>query len=897
MARYNQSKTNFSAGLLGSKLRNRTDIDQYNDGCLQFKNFIPTPQGAANYRNGTLFLSTDLSTALSISDVSKSGIYPYVTKDFSGVVAVCFSGGQISLALSLDEANFYSIGVLQNLHGVHYTTGDMFDFSALDARDFHHAQNGDILFLTHPSGDVPMIIVSYNKTTGKVSANYYLDSSSTHPFFPSTMTWTPGVIAGGQNVNMCLATPYSTPNTNVNLCFYFSEDPNPSTAYVKYALPPHTGASLSQLYMYCVDSAGTAVNDFFNAKAEGTFFRITDSNQKESIAYGLQYDPANPNRLSVAAFVGWGSTLVGVGNRSSDWRTSNFSPWSGFCRSVSVYNQRLAFTGNEIDSGYIWFSKVGNPAQFITDYLKQDITTSDVSKFGRWGQSGVPVDDAFGALLGSIGVNRITWLACLDTLIVGTTNAEFSVRPIDGTFSRTNIDIKLISSVGSCNSRAEAANDSVFFISRDGRRLYRLRYSETNGGLSLVDMNSLNDELLSLEAGGYTVDSEMVSDTFIKITWSHSFNSILALTYDGELFYLTNSIGDKTIGWSWQRVGSNTDLIRDICSIPGHTVNVERDYIVGYDTADGYDPHLYCLLRMLKNYEHPFLLNNSKNLGDKPIYFDYALVDSIKFIQTLTFLPIDSSSAGFVLSNYSSYPSGTSTNRPFRSFYYTGMPVRFSSTGTLPPAVNSSTTYYLRNNDPAVSSMFLGNGYRFKVYPTLADALANTNAIDITGGSGIISAIPYGITTKTRFEFNALEWASSSVEALIDGIYYPSITLDASGNYTHTSDAKEIFIGKSYEGIIQTMPIEAGAQSGNSRGNITRIDRVTIGFYNTFAGQFGSDINGLEDIEFDGNSFTGDKTLLFPTSPDRENTVIIKQDTPFPMTVLGITQCGVSNDR
>lgn len=79
----------------------------------------------------------------------------------------------------------------------------------------------------------------------------------------------------------------------------------------------------------------------------------------------------------------------------------------------------------------------------------------------------------------------------------------------------------------------------------------------------------------------------------------------------------------------------------------------------------------------------------------------------------------------------------------------TGTPVRVSSDGTLPAGLVANTTYWTRT---AGSSLF-------RLYPTLADAQANTNQIDVTdSGSGIHSIVVYGwtlswqtITSDTKY--------------------------------------------------------------------------------------------------------------------------------------------------
>ncbi len=72
--------------------------------------------------------------------------------------------------------------------------------------------------------------------------------------------------------------------------------------------------------------------------------------------------------------------------------------------------------------------------------------------------------------------------------------------------------------------------------------------------------------------------------------------------------------------------------------------------------------------------------------------------------------------------------------------YNTSQPIRFSTTGVLPAAVSGGGVYFARR---------LGTT-TFSVHPTDADAVAGTNAISSSGGSGT-----HTVTSGAMFKFDA----------------------------------------------------------------------------------------------------------------------------------------------
>jgi hypothetical protein len=145
-----------------------------------------------------------------------------------------------------------------------------------------------------------------------------------------------------------------------------------------------------------------------------------------------------------------------------------------------------------------------------------------------------------------------------------------------------------------------------------------------------------------------------------------------------------------------------------------------------------------------------------------------------------------------------------------------------------------------------------------------------------------------------------------TVQIIGDGFFLGEATVSGGEVDVDTPVGKRLWvIGLKYETKINTLPMEAGSVIGSAQGSIKRIDRSVIRFLRTIGAKFGSDPSDLETIIFRPPDlamdtpiplFTGDKTLEFPAHYDRLGEVIIVQDLPLPMTVLGIISRGITYD-
>ena len=148
--------------------------------------------------------------------------------------------------------------------------------------------------------------------------------------------------------------------------------------------------------------------------------------------------------------------------------------------------------------------------------------------------------------------------------------------------------------------------------------------------------------------------------------------------------------------------------------------------------------------------------------------------------------------------------------------------------------------------------------------------------------------------TTTINSLNHLE--GETVQILADGSAHADKTVSG-GAITLDRSASKVHIGYSYNSLVETLRMEAGAEDGIAQGKIKRIHGVTARFLNTVGAELGPDTDNLDRLPFRDSSmsmdeavplFSGDKEISFPSGYDNDAKIVIRQTQPLPMTILAI---------
>ena len=135
-----------------------------------------------------------------------------------------------------------------------------------------------------------------------------------------------------------------------------------------------------------------------------------------------------------------------------------------------------------------------------------------------------------------------------------------------------------------------------------------------------------------------------------------------------------------------------------------------------------------------------------------------------------------------------------------------------------------------------------------------------------------------------------------TVSILANGAVHPDKTV-SSGAITFRFSVTKAHIGLNFGSTLQTMRIEAGGTEGTAQGKTKRIHEVVLRLVQNGRCKVGSSETELDRIPFRSSAaamtkaiplFTGDKEIEFRGGFDTDGFVVVQQDQPLPLTIIGI---------
>jgi hypothetical protein len=206
------------------------------------------------------------------------------------------------------------------------------------------------------------------------------------------------------------------------------------------------------------------------------------------------------------------------------------------------------------------------------------------------------------------------------------------------------------------------------------------------------------------------------------------------------------------------------------------------------------------------------------------------------------------------------------------------------SVATIPGDLNEDDTYLI------VQRTVNGATKRYVEYFSSFDF-----GTDVEDAFFIDSGLTYSGTAATSISgLSHLE--GEVVSILANGATHPNKAV-SSGAITLDFAVTKAHIGLNYNSTLQTMRIEAGGTEGTAQGKIKRIHEVVLRLFRTVGVTVGSSDTELDRIPFRSSAqamstaiplFTGDKEIEFRGGFDTDGFVVVRQDQPLPLTVIGI---------
>jgi len=233
------------------------------------------------------------------------------------------------------------------------------------------------------------------------------------------------------------------------------------------------------------------------------------------------------------------------------WAEGAWSDKRGYPKTITFFQDRLMFGGNNHKPQTIWGSKTG-------DYYNM--------------KAGAEDDDALDFTISSNQINVIRWLIGKKRLLIGTSGAEWTMSGSnDEPLTPSNVKAEQQSTLGSAYLQANLVSDTVLFFQRNAKKMRELTY---------------NWELNSYVAPDMTIlAKEVTGDGIIDTSFQQIPDSILwCIRDDGETATFSYERKELITSWARQITDGSFESVAIIHGDPEDEVwvSVER-------TIDGND--------------------------------------------------------------------------------------------------------------------------------------------------------------------------------------------------------------------------------------------------------------------------------------------------------------------
>jgi hypothetical protein len=213
------------------------------------------------------------------------------------------------------------------------------------------------------------------------------------------------------------------------------------------------------------------------------------------------------------------------------WAEGAWSPYRGYPRTVSFYEDRLYWASSTNDPQTLWGSCVG-------EYLNHTAGDTD--------------SDAVILPLNANDISQIQWIAARKTMIVGTASAEFALSATNPDDPLTAIDKKSepVSNFGSSDIQPAILNNSLFYFQRQGRKLRVMTFAYEIDSYKSEDSTMLANHIL--ESSPVCVAVQLIPESVLWI-----------VREDGVLCAFTYEPGENVFA-AWSRCVTGSPLLTPV---------------------------------------------------------------------------------------------------------------------------------------------------------------------------------------------------------------------------------------------------------------------------------------------------------------------------------------------
>jgi len=862
----------FNAGEVSRKMDGRSDLEIYKSGCRDLDNFFVLPQGGVERRAGTEF----------VQFAGTDGTNParMIEFDFSSDVFFVIEIGTSYAKVHYTDDN----GVDQ----VVSVTGTVPAYTEAELRTLQFNRRYDTLILTCPTKETQVFKretiaptfsiapisytypptmeknitnneISFSSITGNIYSGEVTLTSTDDLFFEGHVGshWAIDHIRAADKKEITLSSNGTTFSKILDASFsnwaFETGDTWKGEVIIQRRIGGETsdGGTGWQNYVVIGDTTNGVSRNFKYAsqtpEGANTELRISVVIVNQTISASLEADSiyhkgvvkikTYTSATEVTADI---VSLIQGGNRDTSdnpqtptatihWAEGSFSEYRGFSPASEFFENRLWLAGSKDEPADLFGSVFGEIFNFLsgtlsTDAIKRTIDSPEEPK----------------------------WLEGKRYLFLGTAGTAVSIRSADrdSLITQNNITTLVENAYGSAALQAEVANDVVVYVQRDGLKVRELVFDQGQDTFVGNDLNLISEDI---------TDSGVV-EMFVQ---KEPNQYIWCIKSNGDACVMTYERGQDVKGWA--------------------RVNTDGKFFSAAAIHDsGEDVVWACIERNGKYCIEKFHLRKDLNW-----YVD----SGVKF------------SGGAVKSGTIAFTNIT----------------REDTTANQDPDINWDTiltvTSVDSNGNPTAHGLSNGDIIKFKTqvnYPFLtkvpfkvADATTDTFTLKVVGSEFYIVPLTpdnfpsnvSGTFTKASNEVTGLDHINGKkVQVVVDGSFYSEPTV-TNNKITIDEYSDDILVGLPYTSTLVPMPIEPTLVNKLSQSRVKAASKIIVRFLKTKGakvGEFGTQlttfpVKDTQDIAGQPVSLkTGQQRFFVASDYEREKLIEVRQDLPYPMTVLSI---------
>lgn len=528
MAKTSWIQDSFNAGEISPKLRGRSDLNKYKNGCETLENFIPQVYGPVAKRPGTRFVRET-------KDSTKNSI----------LVSFQYNVDQSYILEFGDEyIRFYKEGGIILDASVPYEIVSPYDHLGL--RNLQITQSADVMYIVHPNYP-PYELLRYDETDWVIQ-----EIEFKWPPFNDESTDDTTITASDVTGSITLTSSVSLfVSTDVGGYVKFSEEIASKYDDWEAATSVTTGD-----YRYY------NVNLYVAATSATTGTRPPIHLDGDESDGGVDWTYVHSGS-GYAEITGYTSdtvvdatvtkTLPNSSTSGSDrWAVSAWSETNGYPATICFYEDRLWLGGSAVRPQTIWASVSG-------DYKNHFYGTND--------------DDALNYTINSQQLNAILWMSPGKVLAIGTSGGEFivSASSLNEAVTPTNVKITPQTTYGSNSIQPYKIGGSILFVQRSSHKIRELTYKFESDSYVAPDLTILSEHL--------------TQNGFVDMTYQQEPDQIIwVIDAQGSLYGMTYERSEDVVGWHKHDIKGS---VESISTIPHWDGDQDSLWLIVNRTIDG----------------------------------------------------------------------------------------------------------------------------------------------------------------------------------------------------------------------------------------------------------------------------------------------------------------------